>query len=83
MITNFVFVQKMRKIIVTEILNKMSEGLSNSNSRPRKALIFSCVGGNFDFQPLLERKRSLKRSRIFSMNTFVELQKSGTFIFEA
>ena len=36
MITNFLFVQKMRKIIVSEILNQMSEGLFNSNYRPRK-----------------------------------------------
>ena len=81
----FLFVQKMRKIIVSEILNQMSEGLFNYKLSPTQIAwrqiveSYICVGANFEFQSVLERKRRLKRNRVFSMNTFAELQKSGMF----
>ena len=66
MITNFVFVQKMRKIIVTEILNKMSEGLSNSNSRPHKTASIFLRGREFRIStPAREKKKTKNKSSFF------------------
>ena len=62
---------------MSEIVNKMSEGLFNSFSRPRKLFrrrlrMNFDVGVDFEFQPIVERKRRPERKPVFSMNIFAE-----------